>query len=617
MDSSPDLSLKLRRGSSDSRDTFYMDFAQGIDSDIEEVDNSAIAREPQQPPTPPLPIPQDILDAEIAAMAQMIPPPPQTTSAMTMQPTHLPTLSEHDDLPPTPPPQLSSTAMSSPPASPTNSVLEMIPPPPMSPPIAAPMRFASSPPIETEDEGDDGDADEPDDADEEDNDDDDEYKSTPPPPLPPLPSNLSYIHGSGGPHVSPIASTAPLSPSITKSPSTSPSPPITPPVLTKFTSPPVAYVPPTHVPTTSPSESDQSQPNSPPPLPPHHDTPPQPISPKSISAELSAPSPPPLYDETNEMIAAVLAAAVEATADFVPPAPYQMPDENKSLNDDESTTITTPPSNGYSGSSILAPTSEHLGELEKDAGLVLADIPPPPGLEDEPKMDEEASGEKTPISEQQPDDVVTEDQITRDIPIDEEAEEPGTPTQQTTSIASGSLKRSGSIGGATSHAASRSVSRSGSRSGSRKSSRSGSVRGSIGSRAGSIAAGSVASAAASIASGVQQGVVTSPQASIKSLRSQQSIKSQHSKHSIPPNVRSPPLSARMQSPPEGDGAPIMPTPPMMRSPPPVKSPPVMHSPPIVTSPPRVYSPPLVSSPPMRKSIIETTETDKAGMPEKR
>ncbi|KAL4713533.1 hypothetical protein ACJJTC_007771 [Scirpophaga incertulas] len=34
---SPDLSLKLRRGSSDSRESFYMDFAQGIDSDIEEV----------------------------------------------------------------------------------------------------------------------------------------------------------------------------------------------------------------------------------------------------------------------------------------------------------------------------------------------------------------------------------------------------------------------------------------------------------------------------------------------------------------------------------------------------------------------------------------------------
>lgn len=36
-DSSPDLSLKLGRGSSGSRDSYYMDFAQGIDSDIEEI----------------------------------------------------------------------------------------------------------------------------------------------------------------------------------------------------------------------------------------------------------------------------------------------------------------------------------------------------------------------------------------------------------------------------------------------------------------------------------------------------------------------------------------------------------------------------------------------------
>lgn len=36
-DSSPDLSLKLRRGSSDSRDSFYMDLDKGIDSDIEEM----------------------------------------------------------------------------------------------------------------------------------------------------------------------------------------------------------------------------------------------------------------------------------------------------------------------------------------------------------------------------------------------------------------------------------------------------------------------------------------------------------------------------------------------------------------------------------------------------
>lgn len=43
MDSSPDLSLKLRRGSNDSRDSYYMDFAQGIDSDIEEVETVTAA----------------------------------------------------------------------------------------------------------------------------------------------------------------------------------------------------------------------------------------------------------------------------------------------------------------------------------------------------------------------------------------------------------------------------------------------------------------------------------------------------------------------------------------------------------------------------------------------
>ncbi|CAG9765480.1 unnamed protein product [Ceutorhynchus assimilis] len=40
-ESSPDLSLKLRRGSSDSRDSFYMDFDRGIDSDIEEMASGA------------------------------------------------------------------------------------------------------------------------------------------------------------------------------------------------------------------------------------------------------------------------------------------------------------------------------------------------------------------------------------------------------------------------------------------------------------------------------------------------------------------------------------------------------------------------------------------------
>lgn len=51
MDSSPDLSVKLRRGSSDSRDSFYMGFAQGIDSDIEEV--TTVQSNPPPPPPPP------------------------------------------------------------------------------------------------------------------------------------------------------------------------------------------------------------------------------------------------------------------------------------------------------------------------------------------------------------------------------------------------------------------------------------------------------------------------------------------------------------------------------------------------------------------------------------
>lgn len=53
MDSSPDLSVKLRRGSSDSRDSFYMGFAQGIDSDIEEV--TTVQSNPPPPPLYPAP----------------------------------------------------------------------------------------------------------------------------------------------------------------------------------------------------------------------------------------------------------------------------------------------------------------------------------------------------------------------------------------------------------------------------------------------------------------------------------------------------------------------------------------------------------------------------------
>lgn len=68
MDSSPDLSVKLRRGSSDSRDSFYMGFAQGIDSDIEEVTTVQSApRLPQfpAPEEPPIEIPAAVEPDEL------------------------------------------------------------------------------------------------------------------------------------------------------------------------------------------------------------------------------------------------------------------------------------------------------------------------------------------------------------------------------------------------------------------------------------------------------------------------------------------------------------------------------------------------------------------------
>ena len=69
MDSSPDLSVKLRRGSSDSRDSFYMGFAQGIDSDIEEVTapQAPIPSPPLYPPPeePPINLPIEINEPEL------------------------------------------------------------------------------------------------------------------------------------------------------------------------------------------------------------------------------------------------------------------------------------------------------------------------------------------------------------------------------------------------------------------------------------------------------------------------------------------------------------------------------------------------------------------------
>ncbi|XP_065363840.1 proton channel OtopLc [Calliphora vicina] len=670
MDSSPDLSLKLRRGSSDSRDNFYMDFAQGIDSDIEEVDNTA-------PTAPPLPLVDELDYASIPP-----PPPPMMTSVQ--QPQTLPTLSEHDDLPPTPPPQI--TVLPSPPPSPTSSVLEMMPPPPITPPTQMNRKQVQppSPPVETEDEEDEDDEEEngeeadveetPDeeaedtepDAKENGANGDDEDKQSPPPPLPPLPSHLSYAQNQDDDDDNNLPQ-----PMQGRTPSTSPSPPVTPPPCPELTSiQKIVSPPPQHVsqipPLTPPSESDQSQPNSPPPVPRHTtnimpSTPPPPPECDTVDDE-QPPTPPPEFGQTEEddddneekpdqeidisgtgdiptmdLVQEVLQEAAKQALEG---------DETKSSKEDDSTTITTPPSNGYSGSSILPHQPD---EEEEDPELMLANIPPPAGLEDNPEDDE---GTKTPVSETKPLDL---DELSSEHippPLEEEGEEdvekksslPGTPTSQVSQLSqatptptvSGSPKRkssvtsagAASVGASGSRVPSRSVSRSGSRSGSRTASRTGSIRGgaggSMGSRAGSIAAASVASAAASIVSAsqsVKAEVITSPPLSLKSIRSPPgSIRSHTSKPSPSPSQKSQPIvamsppasigEARVQSPQEGDSPPAMPSPPIMRSPPQLKSPPSMHSPPRVTSPPKVYSPQLISSPPMRKVDIDAEKAEK-------
>lgn len=79
MDSSPDLSLKLRRGSNDSRDSYYMDFAQGIDSDIEEVTTIASASMVVSPVTVSTSIPsanvvdEDVVEATVVAPIECTP----------------------------------------------------------------------------------------------------------------------------------------------------------------------------------------------------------------------------------------------------------------------------------------------------------------------------------------------------------------------------------------------------------------------------------------------------------------------------------------------------------------------------------------------------------------
>ncbi|XP_075156741.1 proton channel otopetrin-like c [Haematobia irritans] len=554
MDSSPDLSLKLRRGSSDSRDNFYMDFAQGIDSDIEEVDNTAL----EQATAPPLPLVGDGMDYMVIP-----PPPPSVMTVMQQQPIGLPTVSEQEDLPPTPPPQM--TVLPSPPASPTTSVLEMMPPPPMSPPPSMnPNRVLPqppSPPLETEDE-DDGDEDEDDeeganetddnvaestpdeeaegtdekdtdgDDHDDDNDGDDEGdKDSPPPPLPPIPSHLSYGRGQQPPPPLDDEDDSHLpQPMQGQTPSTSPSPPVTPPPCPALSSiQKIVSPPPTHVsqipPLTPPSDSDQSQPNSPPPISKHSpltmpSTPPPPPESDMVDDE-QPPTPPPEFgqqegveeeenppeeeeedeEENPEEEPEVDLSGVtdEPSLDLVQEVLKEAAqkaingDENKSSRDDDSTTITTPPTNGYSASSMYNHQQEEAEGQDPDP---MANIPPPAGLED---ANEDDDGTKTPVSETKPLDL---DELSLDrIPPppmeqkedeEEEHEEkrislPGTPTSQVSQLSqatptptvSGSPKRKSSVtsGGSGGGGGSRVPSRSVSRSGSRTASRQGSIRG--------------------------------------------------------------------------------------------------------------------------------------------
>ncbi|XP_064555553.1 proton channel OtopLc isoform X1 [Drosophila montana] len=647
MDSSPDLSLslKLRRGSSDSRDNFYMDFAQGIDSDIEDVDNSnthlddALASSSGIQMALPPPLPTVPLSEEMLLLVAPPPPPPPTT--LLGQP--LPTLTETDDMPPTPTPppqqQLSMEA-NSPPGSPSNSVLELelIPPPPLSPMDDAGLRTDDDDGEETDDaeeaviepsvamqlqqqqeQEDAADADDDaDDDDDEEEEDEDEEKSTPPPPLPPLPSNLSYVQGS-------------VTPPLTKSPSTSPSPPATPPLcpelnICKIVSPPAQHV--SQIPPLTPSSEseEESQPNS------------QPIvrqQPQGMEQDQDQeprpdPEPEPEPEPDQQLVSGGQQLATE--------------EYSRSLdNEDESTTITTPPSNGYSASSIIAPPPEHFAELDEDS-LGHGFIPPPPaGLEDinvdADERDEQQQENLQSLDADEEDltkvetDELSMDKTSPNVGDDDaddaDDDEPGDSisSPRAASIASGGImsttgaiaamaagnaglgspKSDGRVpsrsGSQRSHAGSRTSSQHGSRTGSHAGSRTGSRTGSIA----SASAAAVAAAAAVVP-------VLSPQASLKS---QTSHKSQASISERSPALshRSSQRSAeRVQSPPAGESAPAMPSPPLMRSSPPelAKSPPrQMHSPPRITTPPRVCSPPLVSSPP---KLAETAAAAVATVP---
>ncbi|XP_055909068.1 proton channel OtopLc [Eupeodes corollae] len=341
MDSSPDLSLKLRRGSSDSRDSFYMDFAQGIDSDIEEVDTTVIAR----PPAPP-------------------PPPPQT----------LPTTTPSQ---PPPPP-----AMEIPIASSTQVTISNFSgsshPLPTLPEVPSP-HYRTGPSdvdLQTDTEGDDEDED----------DDDDRDRAVMPPPLPPLPPNMHYV----------------LDSEETTPSSSSPSPPPTPPPCA-----PLSIVPPPPPPLPPLPMSPAGSPPPPMSLMGHQEQPHPPDGRSSSSSSGNGPTttavtttPPPAFndvedpkveapeldetdadeeeeaeadDEADEVdddddvneddvddLEQQSGAAGAAAMNGIQEYPLQA-DETQSIdggnNDDSSTTITTPASNGFSTSLPLTPAA--------------------------------------------------------------------------------------------------------------------------------------------------------------------------------------------------------------------------------------------------------------------
>lgn len=104
MDSSPDLSLKLRRGSNDSRDSYYMDFAQGIDSDIEEVSTVV---------TSPANVIAMSSDSSDMQALMVVPVPTTDLDSVEKDKSKLATKESQTPAPPTPPSELEMETISS------------------------------------------------------------------------------------------------------------------------------------------------------------------------------------------------------------------------------------------------------------------------------------------------------------------------------------------------------------------------------------------------------------------------------------------------------------------------------------------------------------------------